>query len=359
VLACALRIVRALQRLRRPRPAKRWAVVAAAILTPSVAVAALVVPIASAHRGSTAPPKATPTASAEPTPAAEPTIDPAAFAAAARRPAASAPLQRLPQVDLAGLNVAGIPRAALAAYVTAARALRRSDPACHLQWWVLAGIGYVESGHAHSGGSAAARWNGIAKPPILGPVLDGTHGFAAIKDTDHGLLDRDRKWDRAVGPMQFLPSTWRTWGGTDAHGRPRDPQDIRAAALAAGAYLCAGSTDLSQQQGLATAVYSYNHSFDYVRLVLSVAARYAGLDPNALGVSRLPRDQPAKKPGAKAKPTSGTATASPASSTQPGSSGGGASPAPSTPPSTAPSPSPTTSGVPSLPPVPTPTSLGG
>src|SRR5206468_2699475 len=100
---------------------------------------------------------------------------------------------------------------------------------------------------------------------------------------------------RAVGPMQFLPSTWRMWGGTDKHGRIRDPQDIRAAAMAAAAYLCAGSADLSQAQGMATAVYSYNHSFDYVRLVLSVAAKYAGVTPDALGVNRLPHDKAAKK----------------------------------------------------------------
>src|SRR4051794_32586326 len=177
-----------------------------------------------------------------------------AFAGAARRAPATSPLQRLPQVDLNGLSVAGIPPAALAAYVTAVRTRNRSVPACRVRWWLLAGIGLVESGHARSGGSAKAKWNGIARPPIYGPRLDGSHGFAAIHDTDRGAVDRDKLWDRAVGPMQFLPSTWRTWGGTDKHGRVRDPQDIRAAALAAAGYLCAGGADLSQPEGMAKEV---------------------------------------------------------------------------------------------------------
>jgi membrane-bound lytic murein transglycosylase B len=37
-------------------------------------------------------------------------------------------------------------------------------------------------------------------------------GVQAIVDTEQGRYDRDTRWDRAVGPMQFLPSTWRTWG---------------------------------------------------------------------------------------------------------------------------------------------------
>ena len=277
-----------------------------------------------------------------------------AFAGAARRAPATAPLQRLPQVDLNGLSVSGIPPAALAAYVTAARTTNQVDAGCHVRWWLLAGIGLVESAHAHSGGSAAAKWSGIARPPIYGPRLDGKHGFAAIRDTDGGVLDRDKTWDRAVGPMQFIPSTWSVVG-VDADGDgTRNPQDIRAAAMAAAAYLCAGGADLSQSQGMATAVFSYNHSFDYVRLVLSVAARYAGLSPDALGVNRLPHDKPAaKKPGKPGAATSPTTAPSSAST------GGGASPAASPSPSNntspaAPSPSPTS---PSLPPLPTPTSV--
>jgi hypothetical protein len=227
----------------------------------------------------------------EPTPPApSPGLDPLLFRAAAKRPPAAPVLARLPQVDLNGLSVAGVPRAALRAYVTAARVANREDQTCHVRWWLLAGIGLVESAHGRSGGSASAGWNGIARPPIYGPRLDGKHGYAAIHDTDHGTLDGDKRWDRAVGPMQFLPQTWQRWG-TSTNGHLRNPQDIRAAAVAAARYLCAGSADVSQPQGIATAVFSYNHSFEYVRLVLSVAARYAGIDPRSLGIDRLPHDK--------------------------------------------------------------------
>ena len=343
LLAAVLRV--------RPRHRMQWVAAGAAVAV-AAGMAVVLLPGAAAHPAS---PPASPSSSAaiaaEPSAPAAGLLTSAAFAGAARRAPATAPLQRLPQVDLNGLSVGGIPPAALAAYVTAARTTARTDPSCRVRWWLLAGIGLVESGHARSGGSAAAKWNGIARPPIFGPVLDGSHGFGAIRDSDHGVLDRDKKWDRAVGPMQFLPSTWRTWGGTDKHGRIRDPQDIRAAALAAAGYLCAGGADLSQPEGMATAVYSYNHSFDYVRLVLSVAARYAGLDPNALGVNTLPHDKPAKK-----KHKAGAA--SPSSAPRSGASGASASPSPSPSSSNAgsPSPSPSPSG-PSIPPLPTPTSV--
>src|SRR2546428_764976 len=74
--------------------------------------------------------------------------------------------------------------------------------------------------------------NGTTVSPILGPVLDG-NGFAAIPDTDGGRLDGNQVWDRAVGPMQFLPSTWTTWSA-DGNGDHRaDPNNVFDASLAA------------------------------------------------------------------------------------------------------------------------------
>jgi len=346
---------RSVARHARRRP--RWAAgIAAAVLVPSLAVGATLVQRASAHPGDIDPQSVTTapvTPGADPTPPPPPPIDPAVFKAAAKRAPASPALQRLPQVDLNGLSVAGIPRPALRAYVTAAKVTDAQDPSCHLHWWLLAGIGLVESDHAHSGGSDQPKWNGIAKPGIYGPTLDGKHGFAAIRDTDHGVLDKDKKWDRAVGPMQFLPSTWQTWGGT-TKGKLRDPQDIRAATIAAGGYLCASSADLSKLQGMATAVYSYNHSFDYVRLVLSVGARYAGIDPNALGVDRLPKDKPKKEAKKKA---AASPKPSPSASSTAGSRATSSSPSPSPSSSkSSSSPAPAPSSPPSLPPLPTPSS---
>ena len=59
-------------------------------------------------------------------------------------------------------------------------------PGCHITWPLLAGIGKVESAHA-SGGKVDA--NGNTRGKILGPVLDGGPGMAAIADTDQGVYD--------------------------------------------------------------------------------------------------------------------------------------------------------------------------
>jgi len=355
LLGLLLRVLRAPSRLRlavlhrAPAPRLRWVAIASGlVLLPSLAVGGMLMQRAAAREHGASAPLAAGAPEPTPSPA---TYAPSVFAAAAKRPPAAPVLPRLPQVDLNGLSVAGIPRAALRAYVSAAAMADHADPTCHVRWWVLAGIGMVESGHAHSAGSTSPHWNGIAKPPIFGPQLDGKDGYDEIRDTDHGVLDKDKVWDRAVGPMQFLPQTWQKWGGL-TKGHPRDPQDIRAAALAAASYLCAGSADLSHPQGLATAVYSYNHSFDYVRLVLTVAARYAGLNPDSLGVSHLPHDKQAK-----AKPSSSpTPSASPTSSTS-ATGGTTSSPSPTPTDGGSSSPSPGPSGAPSLPPVPTPTVL--
>jgi membrane-bound lytic murein transglycosylase B len=217
------------------------------------------------------------------------------FDKVAKKPQAAAPIRKLPKVDLLKVDVGGIPPVAAGAYVKAARSLAASDPSCGLKWWLVAGIGYVESGHAASGGSGSPGWDGVARPPILGPVLDGSGGYAAIRDSDNGAYDGDRRWDRAVGPMQFLPQTWRTWGAVRSGAAPGNPQNIVAAAHATARYLCASGGDLSTPHGMALAVFSYNHSFDYIRLVMSVGARYAGIDPSTLGVNQLPTDKQYRK----------------------------------------------------------------
>ncbi|MGH3841213.1 MAG: hypothetical protein ACRDR6_12115 [Pseudonocardiaceae bacterium] len=142
----------------------------------------------------------------------------------------------------------GIPGVMLDAYQRAARMLAATQPGCHLSWIVLAGIGKIESDHA-SGGRVDTFGNTLG--PILGPRLDGSAGMVAIPDTDHGALDGDPVWDRAVGPMQFIPSSWRVWG-------VGSPDNIYDSTLAAGRYLCAGGADLSDPTQLQAAVYRYN-----------------------------------------------------------------------------------------------------
>jgi membrane-bound lytic murein transglycosylase B len=105
--------------------------------------------------------------------------------------------------------------------------------------------------------------------PILGPALNGG-AFAGIYDSDGGLWDGDTVWDHAVGPFQFIPQTWRSWGA-DGNGDGRaDPSQIDDAALAAGCYLCHAG-DLSTVEGWRHAVLSYNHSDRYSDEVAKVA----------------------------------------------------------------------------------------
>ncbi|MFD4650541.1 lytic transglycosylase domain-containing protein [Streptomyces sp. NPDC058441] len=164
-----------------------------------------------------------------------------------------------------GAHEAGIPATVLDAYKKAEAELAATKPGCNLPWQLLAAIGKVESGQARGGNVDA---NGTTLKPILGPVLNG-NGFARITDTDNGAYDGDTTHDRAVGPMQFIPSTWE-WSGRDGNGDgKKDPNNIYDAALAAGHYLCRGDRDLSQSGGLHAAILSYNHSQEYLNTVLT------------------------------------------------------------------------------------------
>ncbi|MEU0271260.1 lytic transglycosylase domain-containing protein [Streptomyces sp. NPDC006307] len=234
---------------------------------------------------------------------------------------------------ITGPAEAGIPATVLAAYKQAEQHLRAADPGCNLPWQLLAGIGKVESGQARGGRVSA---DGTTLSPILGPVLNGV-GFANISDTDDGAYDGDTTHDRAVGPMQFIPSTWASWG-QDANGDGRkDPNNIYDAAQAAGMYLCANNRNLALKADLDKAILSYNRSTEYLRTVLSWFEYYKrGTHRIPDGTGVLPVDRSDNKPAGRPTPTPmPTLPVTP-------------SPKP-TPPST--KPSPTTPSTPTTPPV--------
>ena len=201
-----------------------------------------------------------------------------------------------PAVATAGAT--SVPELLWQAYGAAANG---SPSGCHMPVTLLAAIGQVESG---SLSGRALDSDHRVVPAVLGPVLDG-HGFAAIADTDEGVLDGDARWDRAVGPMQFIPSTWARWGhDADGDGRA-DPQDIEDATAAAAAYLCADGRDLATDEGLRAAILSYNHSSAYLALVLrwkhafdAVPPSTGPLDVVAPAPSRPPRPAPLPAPPA-------------------------------------------------------------
>ncbi|MDH2390886.1 lytic murein transglycosylase [Streptomyces sp. HNM0663] len=166
---------------------------------------------------------------------------------------------------------AAVPATVFDAYRKAEAALARSAPGCGLRWQLLAAIGQVESGQARGGRTGT---DGTTTAPIVGPQLNGRH-FALIRDTDKGAYDGDVTYDRAVGPMQFIPSTWARWGA-DGNGDGRaDPHNVYDAALAAGRYLCAGGRRLALPGDLERAVLAYNRSREYLRVVLAWYAYFA------------------------------------------------------------------------------------
>jgi len=171
-------------------------------------------------------------------------------------------------------STVAIPAKAVQAYGYAAAREAVRDPSCGIGWSTLAGIGAVESRHGSYGGARLDDM-GRALPSIVGLPLDGAPGVQAIPDTDKGALDGDPRFDHAVGPMQFIPQTWRKWG-VDADGDGvADPNDLNDAALTAARYLCADEPNMTTAKGWRAALFSYNQSQAYANEVLQYAANYA------------------------------------------------------------------------------------
>ncbi len=177
----------------------------------------------------------------------------------------------VPSAVVAGTEMSAV---ALDAYWRAAR--RASTGGCPLSWAVLAGIGRVETGHGTTRDSEPGP-DGVVRPRILGIALDGSRGTMAIGDTDGGRLDGDVVSDRAVGPMQFIPSTWRTSGVDGNADGSADPNNLYDAAASAAGYLCRAAGGSPSPQAIGDAVFSYNHDWGYVAKVLGLARGYASV----------------------------------------------------------------------------------
>lgn len=241
---------------------------------------------------------------------------------------------------VATLSTDGIPNAALSAYKRAETLLAQADAGCRLPWNLVAAIGRVESNHGRTAGNQLDA-RGTATPGIFGPQLDGTNGTAKITDTDAGALDQDPVFDRAVGPMQFIPGTWKSVGVDADNDGAKNPQNINDAATAAGIYLCAGPGDLSNPTDLRSSVLRYNRSEAYADTVIAISEAYAQgnytQSPNNLtsssplvqrsvdqSTTQEQRDAAAQEETAATTPTTPDAS----TPTTPGSTGGGGSSTP-------------------------------
>ncbi|WKK61927.1 lytic murein transglycosylase [Corynebacterium sp. P3-F1] len=175
-------------------------------------------------------------------------------------------------------ELTNIPPQAVRAYGNAELIAREAWPECNLHWNTLAGLGWVETRHGtytgRIGAGARLDEDGRASPAIIGPALNGD-GFAHVPDTDDGQYDNDPEFDRAVGPMQFIPESWERYGrDADGDGYP-DPQQIDDAALGAANLLCASGRNLDAPEEWQAAILGYNHSNDYLMRVRDAAANYA------------------------------------------------------------------------------------
>ncbi|OZE98026.1 murein transglycosylase [Rhodococcus sp. 14-2686-1-2] len=200
-----------------------------------------------------------------------------------------APAPEIPPTPVLPTSLAAspiaIPTVNVSAYKNAERILAETQPGCGISWTIIAGIGRVESTHANNG---KADDLGQLLEPILGPRLDGSlAGNNVIADTDGGALDGDPNFDRAVGPMQFLPETWNRYKADGNGDGISDPQNLYDAALATGDYLCDGGLNLRDLGQTTKAILRYNNSMAYVANVLAWSTGYAtGIVPTS---DQLPR----------------------------------------------------------------------
>lgn len=167
-----------------------------------------------------------------------------------------------------------IPATAFDAYRSASEAASGVTEACAVHWTILAGIAQVESRHGQIDAHELDA-DGDVVPAIRGRALDGTGGTQTIPDTDGGELDGDGTWDRAMGPLQFIPTTWSELGRDGNGDGVADPDNMYDAAMTAVAHLCTREPgDYAQRHELRRALVAYNASGRYAEDVLGWIERY-------------------------------------------------------------------------------------
>lgn len=179
-------------------------------------------------------------------------------------------------------NAGGFEDAVWTMYVVASEQVRELFPTCHVRPQILAAIAVVESHQGTFGGSSVDPETGDVFPPIIGIPLDGSNGTAVIVDTDLGFLDGDDIYDRAIGPFQFIPSTWAILGQDGNGDGIANPHNMFDAALAAAAHLCSShAVDFDHYpELLRSALFDYNNSLAYVNQVLAITEQNDNKTPN-------------------------------------------------------------------------------
>ncbi|WEP00753.1 bifunctional lytic transglycosylase/C40 family peptidase (plasmid) [Streptomyces sp. FXJ1.172] len=187
-----------------------------------------------------------------------------------------------------GGSASDIPPRMLTAYKKAVQQVGKYVPKCQgMRWPILAGIAKVESNHAIGHNIAAG---GDIRPKIYGVLLNGSGqggNTTVVPNSDGGKWDGTATGERAVGPFQFLPSTWESVGKDGNGDHVADPHNADDAALGAAVYLCGGGRDLTESSQLRAAILQYNHSSEYVAEVTGWIDQYtaAAKDPGLKNLS--------------------------------------------------------------------------
>ncbi|WP_020494966.1 NlpC/P60 family protein [Sciscionella marina] len=160
-----------------------------------------------------------------------------------------------------------IPERAMTSYAKATVTLNKQQPACHMSWVTLAGVGKQTTDHGRAGGGVGA--DGTTAEPIGNVKLRDFFGKVVSKSA-------------ARGPMQLTGAQWKQYGGSANGTGKGDPESFDDAVLAAGKTLCADGADLADGGAWWRAVSRIDEAPLFLHRVLATATVYGTVsqDPN-------------------------------------------------------------------------------